>query len=146
MKKCNFSLKHKKANGRKSYISLKRHVLINRACCNTPKKSWIPVLETYCSIIISMVFQIILAQYQYSIKIPNYFSVSQTVLLTWVILPLVFMDIMLNWSSDHTVDMNKCPFFFLACMKMVHFASVISRHGHFPQSILSECRGGSLPR
>ena len=73
-------------------------------------------------------------------------SKGQTVLLTWVIPPLPFMDIMLNWSSDHTVDMNKCPFFFLACMKMVHFASVISRHGHFPQSILSECRGGSLPR
>ena len=78
-------------------------------------------------------------------QVAKYFDSSrgQTILLTWVIPP---MDVMLNWSSDHTVDMNKCPFFFLACMKMVHFASVISRHGHFPQSILSECRGGSLPR
>ena len=46
-----------------------------RACWNTQIKSWIPVLETYWSIITSMAFQIIMDQYQYSIKILNYFPV-----------------------------------------------------------------------
>ena len=50
-----------------------------RACWNTQTKSWIPVLETYWSIITSMAFQIILDQYQYSIKILNYFPVSLSV-------------------------------------------------------------------
>lgn len=48
-------------------------------CCSTQRKYWIPVLETYWSIINSMAFQIILVQYQYSIEIHNYFSVSLSV-------------------------------------------------------------------
>ena len=47
--------------------------------CSTQTKYWIPVLETYWSIITSIAFQIILVQYQYSIEIPNYFSVSLSV-------------------------------------------------------------------
>ena len=50
-----------------------------RACCSTQTKYWIPVLETYWSIITSIAFQIILVQYQYSIEILNYFSVSLSV-------------------------------------------------------------------
>ena len=48
-------------------------------CCNTQTKYWIPVLKTYWSIINSMVFQIIPVQYQYSIEILHYFSVSLSV-------------------------------------------------------------------
>ena len=48
-------------------------------CCSTQTKYWIPVLETYWSIITSIAFQIILVQYQYSIEILNYFSVSLSV-------------------------------------------------------------------
>ena len=48
-------------------------------CCSTQKKYWIPVSETYWCIITSIAFQIILVQYQYSIEILNYFSVSLSV-------------------------------------------------------------------
>ena len=48
-------------------------------CCSTQTKYWIPVLKTYWSIITSIAFQIILVQYQYSIEILYYFSVSLSV-------------------------------------------------------------------
>ena len=54
-------------------------VVWSSVCCSTQTKYWIPVLETYWSIITSIAFQIILVQYQYSIEILNYFSVSISV-------------------------------------------------------------------
>ena len=55
------------------------HTLHISVCCSTQTKYWIPVLETYWSIITSMAFQKILVQYQYSIEILNYFPVSLSV-------------------------------------------------------------------
>ena len=54
-------------------------VVKSSVCCSTQTKYWIPVLETYWSIITSMAFQKILVQYQYSIEILNYFPVSLSV-------------------------------------------------------------------
>ena len=56
-----------------------RYKLQFSVCCSTKTKYWIPVLETYWSIITSMVFHNILVQYQCSIEVLNYFSVSLSV-------------------------------------------------------------------
>ena len=60
-------------------MSWHKRALSHSVFCSTKTKYWIPVLETYWSIITSIAFQIILVQYQYSIEILNYFSVSLSV-------------------------------------------------------------------
>ena len=60
-------------------------------CCSTQTKYWITVLEIYWSIVTSMAFEVILDQYQYSIEILNYFSVSLSVLQKWIQRPKIWL-------------------------------------------------------